>query len=144
MNGRILDRKSRRNLVTGLEHVYAVCGGPVSWLAQINLVYPLVATPCFAGPQRNLSFPPDAHWAFIAALVIDLALLVAAAASGLLSGRIFTRSGGADERSREHFERAGVGRLQFLTYWGMLLGFGFSVLILLNAIAFIMVPPCAI
>ena len=131
-------------LAARLELAYAVAGGPVAWLAQMNLDYPLVATPCFPGPQRNLMFPANAQWAFVAAVVIYLALVAAAVGSGIVARQLFRRLRAGNSESSGHFEGAGPGRVLFLAFAGMLLGFGFSIAILINSIALMVVPPCAI
>jgi hypothetical protein len=131
-----------RSVAAGLELAFAVAGGPVAWLAQMNLTYALLATPCFPGPTRNLQFPHGAGWAFILAIAIYLALLGLAFASAWTSRRIYRRIPGGS--SSDHFEGAGPARVRFLAFCGMLLGAGFGLVILVNAFALLMVPPCAI
>lgn len=144
MNGRSIPDRDGRPTIGGLALAYAVGGAPMAWLGQINVVYPLLATPCFPGPDRNLIFPPNAQWAFILALAVYLVLLSLAVAAALLAWRIYKRLSAGGDSSGDHFEGSGVGRIRFLAFCGILLGVGFSGAILLNAFSLIVVPPCAI
>ena len=134
----------KRGRVGGFELAFALWGGPLAWFVQLNVNYALVAQPCFPGPNRNLELPGEAQWAFVAAVVVYLLLLAVAVAAGLLSVRLFQRTRDETVGSDTDVEEAGTGRTRFLSYWGMLLGFGFAVVILVNAAGLIMVPPCAI
>ena len=134
----------KRARVRGAELAFALWGGPLAWFVQLNINYALVAQPCFPGPQRNVELPGNAHWAFAAAVVVYLLLLAVAIAAGLLSVILFRRMHDETTGSDTDVEEAGAGRTRFLTYWGMLLGFGFAVVILVNAAALLTVPPCAI
>ena len=136
------DSGRKRIAASGL--AYAVCGGPIGWLAQINLDYPLLATPCFSGADRNLSVPAGAVGTIVAAAVLYVGILLFAAGSGLTAYFLFKRLTDGRLGSASHFEQAGTGVSRFLAFWGILLGFGFSIVILLNAIAFLMIPPCAL
>jgi len=144
VNGPPISDKHNRPLIRGPLLGYAVCGAPLAWLMQINVIYPLVATPCFPGPDRNLSFPQHAQWAFILAIAAYLVLLGLAVAATLLAWRIYKLSSAGGASSGDHFEGAGLGRIRFLAFCGILLGVGFSGAILLNAFSLIVVPPCAI
>jgi hypothetical protein len=132
-----------RSIGEGLELACAVAGGPVAWLAQVNLTYPLIAIPCFPGAARNLAFPGEARWAFILAIAVYLVLLCLAIASALLARKIYRRIPAA-KSSADHFEGAGAARIRFLAFCGTLLGTGFSGAILINGLSLLMVPPCAI
>lgn len=122
---------------------FAVLGGPAAWYAQLNINYGLTAAPCFPGPQRNLALPDEAQWAIISAVIVYVLLLVVALAAGLLAVRLFRRTGSETSGSRADVQEAGTGRTRFLTYWGMLMGFGFALVIFVNLAALILVPPCA-
>ena len=128
----------------GLELAFAVACAPVAWLTQINVVYPLTATPCFPGPDRKLAFPADAQWAFVLAVAAYVVLLALAVSAGILAWRLYKRFSAGRETSADHFEGSGIGRMRFLAFCGILLGVGFSGAILLNAFSLIVVPPCAI
>ena len=134
----------KRRRVGGRELAFALWGGPLAWFAQLNINYALVATPCFPGPHRNLQLPGNAQWTYVLAIIVYLMLLAVAVCAGLLSARLFRRVGGETAGSDADVEEAGTGRTRFLSYWGMLLGFGFAVVILVNAAALIFIPPCAI
>jgi hypothetical protein len=127
-----------------LKLAYAVAGGPFAWLAQINLLYPLVATPCFPGAARNLAYPSSAQWAFVLAIAAYFLLLAVAIGSALVARALYRRFAAPDGWTGDHFEGSGAGRSRFLAFCGILLGTGFSAMILLNGPALVMVPPCAI
>lgn len=144
MTGRDVVEHAKRPRRETIELAYAVCGGPLAWLAQVNVTYPLVAAPCFPGPDRNLSFPYGSHWAFILAIAVYLVLLALAVTAALLAIRLYKRFSAGSARSGHRFEGSGAGRLRFMAFCGILLGIGFSGMILLNGPALVMVPPCAI
>lgn len=125
------------------EMAFALWGGPAAWYAQLNINYALMSTPCFPGSERNLELPRNAEWTHVTAGIVYLLLFMVALAAGFLSLRLFRRVGGEDAGSQANVEEAGTGRTRFLTYWGMLMGFGFALVIFVNAAALIMVPPCA-
>lgn len=122
---------------------FALWGGPAAWYAQLNINYALMSTPCFPGPERNLELPAGAQWTHVTAAIVYVVLLLVALAAGFLSVRLFRRVGSEEAGNRANVEEAGTGRTRFLTYWGMLMGFGFALVIFVNAAALIMVPPCA-
>lgn len=103
---------------------FALAGGPLAWLVQLAFGYALAARSCYAGPDR-LAFG-QIGWGTLILLLgcFGIALAGGAVAAGL--------------------RRAGDRALRFLAGWGMLLGFGFAGLILLNVIALVGVPPCAL
>jgi len=137
-------RRPSHSRLKGLELAFAVAGAPLAWLTQINVVYPLTATPCFPGPDRKLAFPADAQWAFVLAVAAYVVLLALAVSAGILAWRLHKRFSAGRETSADHFEGSGIGRMRFLAFCGILLGVGFSGAILLNAFSLIVVPPCAI
>lgn len=136
--------RSKRTFFRNLLLAYGVVGGPLAWLSQINVDYPLVATPCFPGPERRLSFPSGADWAFAVAIAVYVGLFLFALGAGLVSRSSWKRLGEGISGSGDHFEDSGSGLTRMLAFWGMLLGFGFSIVILLNAFALLTVPPCAL
>lgn len=103
---------------------FALAGGPLAWLVQLAFGYALAARSCYAGPDR-LVLGPGSWWT----LILLLACLAIALAGGAVAAGL---------------RRAADRALRFLAGWGMLLGFGFAGLILLNAIALAGVPPCAL
>lgn len=133
----------QRGRVGRWELAFALWGGPLAWYAQLNVNYALAALPCFPNPDRNVSLPAHAEWTYVSVVVVYLALILVAIAAGLFSVRLFRRVGGEETASRANVEEAGTGRTRFLTYWGMLMGFGFASVILVNGAALVVVPQCA-
>ena len=133
-----------RGKVGRWELAFALWGGPLAWYAQLNINYGLLSTPCFPNSDRNSSLPEHAQWTYVTAFIVYAVLLLVAVAAGILAVRLFRRTQGEIAGSRANAEEAGTGRTRFLTYWGMLLGFGFALVILVNAAALVMVPPCTV
>jgi hypothetical protein len=121
------------------ETVLGLAGGPLAWLVQLCASYGRAAAPCFDGPERGLG--SQASPGIIILYVACLALALAGAVVSLLVYRRTRRE--AEGSTRELFEH-GRGRTRFLALWGMLLGAGFGAVILLNGIALIGVPACAL
>ena len=132
-----------RAKVSRLELLFALWGGPAAWYTQLNVNYGLTSLACFPGAQRELELPAQAHWTYVGALIVYVVLLLFALASGFIAVRLFQRTGGETAGSHANVEEAGTGRTRFLIYWGMLMGFGFALVILVNLAALILVPPCA-
>ena len=144
MSGRDTPQPGDHSLLKALELAFAVVGAPLAWLTQINIVYPLIATPCFPGPDRKLAFPADAEWAFVIAVAAYVVLLLLAISAAILAWRFYKGFSAGRQTSGDHFEGSGMGRRRFLAFCGILLGVGFSGAILLNAYSLVVVPPCAI
>lgn len=132
-----------RGKVGRWELTFALWGGPAAWYAQLNVNYGLLSTACFPNAERNTVLPEHAEWTLVAAFLVYGALLLVALAAGLLAVRLYRRTGGETAGSHANVEEAGTGRTRFLSYWGTLTGFGFALVILVNAAALIGVPPCA-
>lgn len=127
-----------------VELVAAVAGGPLAWLAQMNLLYPLVGDPCFTASQRQLSYPANGEWSFVVGVLVYLTALLVSLGAAWLSLRLLKRLKGRAARPHQHFEKREIGRLRFSAYCGMLLGVGFSILILLNGLSLMVIHPCAL
>jgi hypothetical protein len=128
-----------RDRVALWESGLGLAGGPLAWLVQLTAGYALVAAPCFTGLE-----PDPAGDGRIGAIVIYLLCLALALAGGLVSLRIYRRTRDETESSENELLEGGRGRTRFLALWGVLLGFGFAVVILLNGIPLIGVPSCAL
>lgn len=144
MSGRERPQQVQHSFLKGLELAVALAGAPLAWLAQITLVYPLFARPCFPGAERNLAFPKHSHWAFLLAIAGYVALLAIAVSAAFLAWRLYRRFSAGCGASGHHFEGSGIGRMRFIAFFAILLGVGFSAVILLNAFSLIVVPPCAL
>ena len=126
-----------RGRVALWESVLGLAGGPLAWLVQLAAGYALAAKPCFAGPD-----PVPAGESRIWVILLYLACLLAALAGGFLSLRLWRRTRDEKSGTANELLEVGHGRTRFLALWGVLLGFGFAGVILLNGFALLGVPPC--
>ena len=117
---------------------FAVAGGPLAWIVQLGAGYAIFSLACYVGPERDAG-PMAGSWTLAVVVYVDCLLVALAAA--ILSAMLFRRTRGEAEGSLiEH----GHGRTRFVALWGMLLGFGFAAVILVNGIAMIGVTPCGL
>ena len=128
-----------RERVALWETVLGLAGGPLAWIVQLVAGYAIAAAPCYTGPDRDAA-GQGSLWA-IALYLLCLAL---ALAGGMVSLIVYRRTRGETEHSEGALVEGGHGRTRFLALWGMLLGFGFAGVILVNGIALVGVPACAL
>lgn len=134
----------QRGRTGGWETAFSLFGGPLAWFLQLNASYLLMSTPCYPSADRNVALPAEAMWVWPLAVGTYLLCLAIALASGVVALKLFRRTRDESAGAEADVEEAGTGRTRFLAYWGLLLGFGFSVVIFVNAIALALVPPCVL
>ena len=132
----------KRDRVGGMALFFAFAGGPLAWFAYQNAAYALFATPCFPSAQRNTALPPESGWVWVLVLAAFLVCVAVAFLSGVVALRLLRRTHDEQAGSSGGLQEAGTGRTRFVAYWGVLLGFGFGIVILSNALALLVVPPC--
>jgi hypothetical protein len=113
--------------------LFAVFGGPLAWFLQLNADFALASNPCFFDNERSAVPHLSEDWTWSAMVGIALAATVIALAASLLAWRAY-RSANQENVS---------GRTRFLASWGISLGAGSALLILLMALAFFVLPRCA-
>jgi hypothetical protein len=128
-----------RNRVALWETLLGVAGGPLAWIVQLCAGYSLAAAPCYAGPDRGFGGAPGPGIIILYAVCLAIAL-----AGAIVSLRVFRRTRGEKRGSTDELFEHGEGRTRFLALWGLLLGAGFAAVILLNGVALIGVPRCAL
>ena len=121
------------------ESVLGLGGGPLAWIVQLAAGYAIAAAPCYTGPDRDA-----AGQASLWIVALSLLCLALAAAGGICSLIVDRRTRRETEHSEAQLLEHGHGRTRFLALWGMLLGFGFAGVILLNGVALVGVPACAL
>lgn len=123
--------------------LFAFLGGPLAWFVYHGVGYALFSTPCFPSAERNSLLPESASWVWVPAIAAFLVCVAVAFLSGVVGLRLLRRT--RDERagSSGGLEEAGTGRTRFIAYWGVLLGFGFGILLLCYTAALLVVPPCS-
>jgi hypothetical protein len=129
----------QRDRVAVWETTLGLGGGPLAWILQLVAGYAIVVAPCYTGPDREA-----AGQASLWAIALYLFCLALALAGGLVSLIVYRRTRREVEGSADDLLEAGHGRTRFLALWGSLLGFGFAGVILVNGIALVGVPPCAL
>jgi hypothetical protein len=128
-----------RDRVEVWETMLGLAGGPLAWIVQLMAGYAIAAAPCYTGPDRDAA-GQGSLWA----IVLYLLCLALALAGGMVSLIVYRRTRGETEHSEDALVEHGHGRTRFLALWGMLLGFGFAGVILVNGIALVGVPACAL
>lgn len=121
------------------ESALGLIGGPLAWFVQLSVSYGLAAEPCYSGPERGFE-----NHAGAGIVILYVACLAVALAGALVSLRIWRRTRSEKSGSTGDVFELGEGRTRFLALWGMLLGGGFAAVILLNGIALLGVPACAL
>jgi hypothetical protein len=130
-----------RDRVATWETVLGFAGGPLAWLVQLCVSNGLAADPCYAGPERGVAGGTGIG---IGIILVFLACLAVAATGAVVSLRVYRRTRHETEGSAGDLFERGRGRTRFLALWGILLGAGFAGLILLNGVALVGVPACAL
>jgi hypothetical protein len=128
-----------RDRVAVWETMLGLAGGPLAWIVQLVAGYAIVVAPCYTGPDRDA-----AGQASLWVVALYLFCLALALAGGLVSLIVYRRTRGETEHSEDALVEGGHGRTRFLALWGMLLGFGFAGVILVNGVALVGVPACAL
>lgn len=111
----------------------SVAAPPAAWAAHLVLNYTLASRVCFPGAEPLTAILPPGHplW-FVLPLIDVLALAIC-------TGTIV-----AAYRLRQIPETpAHAGRTRFLAQWSVILGGGFFIATLFDAVAIFMVPLCA-
>jgi hypothetical protein len=128
-----------RDRVAIWETCLGLAGGPLAWIVQLAAGYAIAAAPCYTGPDRDA-----AGQASLWVVALYLFCLALALAGGVVSLIVYRRTRQETGHSEASLVESGHGRTRFLALWGMLLGFGFAGVILVNGIALVGVPACAL
>jgi hypothetical protein len=125
-----------------LQSFFAVFGGPLAWFLQLNADFALASNPCFFDNERSIA-PHMAHdWTWRAMIVIAVAAVAVALGATLTAWRAYRLAKEEREGDRD-LEEIGAERSRFLAFWGICLGTGSALIILLTAFAFFVLPRCA-
>jgi hypothetical protein len=110
-----------------------VAAPPTTWTAHLILNYTLASRVCFSGLQPLTAILPPGHLLWFVLPFIDVVALT------ICAGTIV-----ATYRLRQLPETpAHAGRTRFLAQWSVILGGGFFIATLFDAVAVFMVPLCA-
>jgi hypothetical protein len=132
----------KRQALPPRQSFFAVFGGPLAWFLQLNVDFALASNACFLGDQRSIS-PHFAHdWTWPAMIGIAAAAFAVSLAATLIARRAYRIT--KEESMGDHdLVETGAGRTRFLAFWGICLGAGSALVIVLTATAFFMLPRCA-
>lgn len=120
------ERSLERELPTGSVSVVAALIAPTAWLLHIAVMPALVPLSCEIGNE--------------VALHLTSVVLAAIAFGGVLACHRIGRR--LRDQSRGSSERAGIDRARAWSWWGVVLGWLFSVLILLEHVPVFFVEAC--
>jgi hypothetical protein len=132
---------SQRNVRSPRQSLFTVLGGPLAWFVQLNADFALASNPCFFDNERSVVPHLSYDWTWRTMIVIAAAAIAVALAATLAALQA-RRLASKESRDGEVHE-IGAGRIRFLALWGICLGAGSALLIVLTALAFFMLPPCA-
>ena len=128
-----------RDKVASREIAMALVGGPLAWIIQLCGGFAAMTMACFEGGERTV-------WPIVgegAVILLSLITFCVALAATWLSWRLYVRTREETEGDHAHLVEIGAGRTRFLALWGLVLGAGFTVTIVFNALALLLVPTCA-
>jgi hypothetical protein len=130
----------KRHMLPPPHSFIVLFGGPLAWFLQLNANFALASNPCFIDNERSI-VPHLAHdWTWCAMIAIAVAAIAAALAATLIAHRAYRLT--KAESSGDLMEIGG-GRTRFLALWGLCLGAGSALLIVLTTLAFFVLPRCA-
>lgn len=121
---------------------FILFGGPIAWFVQLCLSVALLGWSCFPTTRRFAVPVARYGWTRSAALIVLVACLAVALASGVLALRKLREVGREKEGGHARLIEIGHGRTRFTALWGVVLGFGFALAILATGIPFLIVSQC--
>lgn len=126
-----------------LQAMFILFAGPLAWFVQLCASVALVGWSCF--PTTDRFALPVVHygWTRGAAILLTLACLTVALASGGVALAKFRQVRDEKQGDKSDLIEVGHGRTRFTALWGVVLGFGFAVAIAATAVPFLMVRQCA-
>ncbi len=121
---------------------FALLGGPLAWFIELCADYWLASWSCFPKDQRGATPLEGVGWSGPTMLAIWSACMLVAVLALVTSWRLFRDTRQARERDYYHLIEDGDGRLAFLALWGMLLSGGALLTLIIDVVAFVVLPRC--
>lgn len=118
----------------------ALLAAPLAWLTQTSANYGLSSHACYPAAEPLLSMA--VKWSWPAALAINLAALIVAAAAAVMAFAVWRRTREEATGRVPDLIEAGEGRTRFLALWAAMTGGGFTLAMIFSLIALMGVPPC--
>ena len=134
----------QRERVPTIAAAFGLVGGPLAWFLQLCVGYALASWPCFPGATPVLVPAPAYQWTFVAMIASLAAGVVIALTALLFSWRALASTKKESAGGHSHLMDVGVGRTRFMALWGVFLSGGFALATMSTAIAFMVLPRCAI
>jgi hypothetical protein len=121
---------------------FGLVAAPLAWGAQLVINYALTSHACFPGgsPLQGVASRWGAVWPVL--LVVELVTLAIALAGAAAAHRSWQATREESHGTAEDMMEAGRGRTRFLSLWGLMTSFGFSVAIGFSLIGLFAVPLC--
>lgn len=121
---------------------FGLIGGPLAWFLELCADYALTSWSCFPKDHRGVTPIEGVGWSGPTMLALWAAGILIAALAWLTSWRLFRQARPANRQSYDHLIEYGDGRLGFLALWGVLLSGGALITIVLDVVAFAVLPRC--
>jgi hypothetical protein len=122
---------------------FGLIGGPLAWFVELCTNYWLASWSCFPTDRRGVTPLAGVGWSWPTMLASWAVCMLVAALAVLTSWRLFRGTSQARQRDYYHLIEDGDGRLAFLALWGMLLSGGALLTMILDIVAFVVLPRCA-
>jgi hypothetical protein len=132
----------QRHVLPPRQSFFAVFGGPLAWFLQLNADFALASNPCFINNERSIAPHLAPDWTWRGMIVIAVAAFAVALAAALIAWRAYRLTKEESTGDNTAME-IGAGRTRFLALWGLCLGAGSALVIVLTALAFFVLPRCA-
>jgi hypothetical protein len=120
--------------------LFGVFGAPFAWIVQLVVDYALATPPCYAGSIARIGVAPGSQHAWIGLLAINVLAILVAIAATLVSLAGWRAAAACHDGTL--LREARIGRVRFLSAWGLMTGLGFAAAIVFTAITVLMVPQC--
>jgi hypothetical protein len=133
----------QRERASTFASAFGLLGGPLAWFVQLCAGYGLSSWSCFPKDERGLAPLVGVSWSWPTMVVLLVASVVIATAAFFAAYGNFRRTRDEGHGGHAHLMEVGAGRTRFIALWGMLLGAGFAVATVIDAVAFLVLPRCA-
>lgn len=126
-----------------LAAAFGLLGGPLAWFIELCGDYGISSWSCFPKDHRGLTPIEGGGWSWPTMLALWSACILIAVLATLTSWRLFRNTRQARQKDYSHLIEDGDGRLAFLALWGLLLSGGAAVTLIVDIVAFVVLPRCA-
>jgi hypothetical protein len=125
-----------------LATAFALLGGPIAWFVQLCADYGLASWSCFPRDHRDTTPIEGVGWSGPTMVALWCACILIAVLATLTAWRLFRQTREGRERDYYHLIEDGDGRLAVLGLWGLLLSGGALLTLVIDVVAFVVLPRC--